>query len=105
MQSLVKQQKIIQPRFAEIHSMKDKSLDQLLRVKADATQTRLNKQGLYTMEICMQPESVQDFVELKMSMMISVGVLGEILNLNVFDQPGVKLGKQMTKQLLANLKA
>jgi glucose-6-phosphate isomerase len=104
-ETLSESNKISHPRFVETQSMKNKSLDQLLRVEADATQAALAKQGVNTIEICLSTDSIQDVAELKMLLMMSVGVLGEMLNLNAFDQPGVELGKQMAKQLLENLKS
>jgi glucose-6-phosphate isomerase len=35
-----------------------------------------------------------------MFFMLSVGVLGELLNINTYDQPGVELGKILTKENL-----
>ncbi|MFN8943038.1 MAG: glucose-6-phosphate isomerase [Pseudobdellovibrionaceae bacterium] len=92
--------KILKPRFPETALMKNKNLDELLRIEANATQKALSIQGVSTLEICLQPESLEELVEFKMLMMMSVGILGEILNLNAFDQPGVELGKVLTQQML-----
>lgn len=95
--------KLVRPRFAETQAMQNKSLDQLLRVEADATQNALKSEGISTAEICFeQQDLIEDFVEFKMLMMICVGLLGELLDLNAFDQPGVELGKKLTKQILLN---
>ncbi len=89
------------PRFAETQLMKNKSLDQLLRVEADATQQALSSQGISTLEICLKSDSIEDLVEFKMLMMICVGILGERLNINAFNQPGVELGKVIIRQMLS----
>ena len=93
--------RIQNPRFPETQLMKNKSLDQLLRVEADATQSALQSQKVSTLEICLRPNSVEDLVEFKMLMMICVGILGERLNINAFNQPGVELGKTIIKKLLS----
>lgn len=93
--------RIQKSRFAETQLMKNKSLDQLLRVEADATQSALNSQKVSTLEICLRPHSIEDLVEFKMLMMMSVGILGERLNINAFNQPGVELGKAIIKKLLS----
>lgn len=82
--------------------MVNKKLGDLLRVEAQATQMGLTQKKVsnLTLEIPEMNEEVLGF--LFMYFELVVASLGERLDINAFDQPGVELGKIIAKELLAS---
>lgn len=81
----------------------NKKLGSLLKAEAQATQMALNKNGVsnITIQIPRLTESELGFLFMYFELVIAS--LGEKLNINAFDQPGVELGKVITKKLLSEM--
>lgn len=87
--------------FPETEMLKNKSMGDLLKAEALATQEALeqNKVSTMTFKTKVLDESTLGFMF--MFFQLVVAGLGEILRVNAFDQPGVELGKKLAKAKLS----
>jgi len=81
--------------------MLDKRLGALLAAEAQATQQGLEKQHVSNMTLHLSKLSEKELGFLFMYFELVVAALGERLQINAFDQPGVELGKVIAKKILA----
>jgi glucose-6-phosphate isomerase len=86
--------------FAQHQFLEGKKLGHLLGAEANATQEALNRQGVSTLILSVPDLNPQSLGELFMFWQLVVAGLGECLDINAFDQPGVELGKQLAKESL-----
>ncbi|OFZ13594.1 MAG: hypothetical protein A2Z20_09670 [Bdellovibrionales bacterium RBG_16_40_8] len=87
-------------QWAGFEYLKDKNLGQVFATQSQATEEALQSEGRSTLSIelsSVEPESVG---KLLMVFELLIGVLGEALDINAFNQPGVELGKKITKEKL-----
>ncbi len=80
--------------------MKNKTLDQLFAIQASSTQQALNDVKIKTLTIQADELSTKTLGALFMLLELVIGTLGEVLNINAFDQPGVESGKKLTQHRL-----
>lgn len=80
--------------------LKNKSLGDVFHVQSCATQEALNAAGRSTWSLELSQIDEASLGRLLISFQLLIGVLGEALDLNAFDQPGVELGKKITKEKL-----
>jgi glucose-6-phosphate isomerase len=93
--------RLAQPQFSETASLQNKAMGALLKAEAIATEQALRASGVPT--LCLQTK-VLDEVSLAayfMTFELVVAGLGEWMDINAFDQPGVELGKRLAKDLLS----
>lgn len=76
------------------------SMGQLLSAQAQGTRAALNEQKVSTMTLLVEGPHPQSLGFQMMFWQLVVAGLGEMLNINAFDQPGVELGKRLAKQIL-----
>ena len=76
------------------------SLGRLMEVEAQATCQALNQSQIHTLVLKTEDITESSLAYLMMCWMIGIGVLGELLGVNAFDQPGVELGKKISRQVL-----
>jgi glucose-6-phosphate isomerase len=88
--------------FPETEMLKNKSMGELLKAEALATQEALeqNRVSTMTFKTKVLDESAIGFFF--MFFQLVVAGLGEVLRVNAFDQPGVELGKKLAKAKLSN---
>lgn len=77
-----------------------KSLGEILYAEAMGTMHSLGENQISYSHIQIDSHEFTEVVRLMNFFMHSVGLLGEFLNINAFNQPGVELGKVITKKLL-----
>lgn len=77
-----------------------KKMGQLLGAEAEATESALSQEGISTMCLSLSDLSPESVGFLFMFWQLVVAGLGESLNINAFDQPGVELGKRLAKEIL-----
>lgn len=77
-----------------------RSLGQILAAEATATESALSEIQASTLCLELDSLSPQGLAELLMTWQIVVGALGEALNINAYNQPGVELGKKIALELL-----
>ncbi len=88
-------------QFSETHILKNKSLSHLLKTEAQAM---TESQKEVKNPVCeIQFEKMDEFAlgQYFMTYQLVVGMLGEFMKINAFNQPGVEIGKIITKKLLA----
>lgn len=78
----------------------NKNIGELLVTQSVGTEKSLIQHGLSTMHFEIESHSFENICQLFQFFMTAVVVLGDYLDINVFDQPGVELGKKMTKEIL-----
>lgn len=81
--------------------MRGKSMGQLFGAMATATRQALEKEGVQSLTLSCEKIDAKTMGALFMLMELVVGALGEALNINAFDQPGVELGKRLARQILS----
>lgn len=92
--------KLRESQFAVTKILQGRGMGELLKAEALATQEALNKQGIETLTLTTKVLNEASLGHLFMTWMLTIGGLGEWLNINAFDQPGVELGKIITKEKL-----
>lgn len=94
------QYQIREPHFEETKVLAGKCLGDLICKQAEATSEALSAAGNPVMLIEVS-ELEDDAIGFQLMLwMMVVGVLGEALDINAFDQPGVELGKVLTREKL-----
>jgi glucose-6-phosphate isomerase len=72
-----------------------------MRVQAEATRQALQESGRSTFVLKTQDLSPESLASLMGLWMLTVGALGELLDIDAFNQPGVESGKKITRRVLA----
>lgn len=88
------------PEISVSSYLKGKSLGQVLTAEAEATERALSEMGIYTANLTINELNETSVGFFLMQWQIIVACIGEALNINAFDQPGVELGKRLAKGLL-----
>lgn len=78
-----------------------KTLGQLLAAEAKATEEAIAANNCGTLVLNIETLNEESMAQLMMTWMLSVGILGELLEINAFDQPGVESGKIITRRVLS----
>jgi glucose-6-phosphate isomerase len=86
--------------FNNIFNMSGKKLGHLLLAEASATRQALVQDGVPTLTLEIPNISEKTLGFLFMYFELVVACLGESMDINTFDQPGVELGKKIAKDLL-----
>ncbi|MGE0631725.1 MAG: glucose-6-phosphate isomerase [Pseudobdellovibrionaceae bacterium] len=92
--------KLSKSNFPSTEILKGKSLGTLLSTLAESTESGLNENKVSTSRIEFSTLDARGLGFYFMAMQLLVGVLGEALAINAFDQPGVELGKRLAQQIL-----
>jgi glucose-6-phosphate isomerase len=87
--------------FSETAMLKGKSMGELLKAEALATQEALEQNHVSTMTFKTKVLDEGTIGFYFMFFQLVVAGLGEVLRLNAFDQPGVELGKRLAKEKLS----
>jgi glucose-6-phosphate isomerase len=87
--------------LSETQTLKGKTLGSLLKAEAEAIQKALTEVGVPNISVQIPGLREENVAHLFMFFQLLVMTLGEALDINTFDQPGVELGKVMAKQILA----
>ena len=80
--------------------MLGKTMGQLFAAEATATREALKKQGVQSLTLTTEKLDERSIGALFMILELVVGSIGEALDINAFDQPGVELGKVLARGLL-----
>lgn len=83
--------------------LKGKSFNQLLEAEFVGTRQSLSESEKPNITILIQEINPRSLGELFVFFEISVAFLGEIFNINTFDQPGVERSKVITREILDTL--
>lgn len=82
--------------------MHGKTMGQLFGAMATATRSALAEQGIQSLTLSTQKLDEKSMGALFMILELVVGTIGEALDINAFDQPGVELGKKLARGILTN---
>lgn len=85
--------------------MHGKSMGQLFGAMATATRDALEKEGVQSLTLSTEKLDEKSIGALFMILELVVGALGEAMDINAFDQPGVELGKKLARGILSGGKA
>ena len=86
--------------FSSLNFLQGKSYGELICAAADGTEQALKSEGVQTAKIYYDDHSSASFGYLVMWFELLVVNIGEILELNPFDQPGVESSKKNTYAIL-----
>ncbi len=92
---------LIDPLFSGFDFLKDRRLGDLLAAEAEGTRCSLEAQGVSSLTLSMEKVGGQEMGALFMLFELVVGSLGEALEIDAFNQPGVELSKKMARQALS----
>ena len=81
--------------------MERKGLGELFKAEMLATRETIQESGCKTMTLTTQKLTAKSLSYLMGVWFLTVGTLGELLDINVFDQPGVESGKRQTRRVLS----
>ncbi len=76
------------------------TLTELIRTEKLGTELALKQRSRPTCSIALPTVSAETMGQLLMMFMLATAFAGELYNVNAFNQPGVELGKQITRQRL-----
>jgi glucose-6-phosphate isomerase len=82
--------------------MHGKTMGQLFGAMATATQSALEAQGVQSLTLTASQLDERTMGALFMILELVVGTIGEALNINAFDQPGVEAGKILARNILSS---
>ena len=80
--------------------LKSFHLGDVFDIQSHSTEQALREMGRTTIDIEFDQFSARVLGRLIMTFELVVGTLGELLEVDVFNQPGVELGKKITKEKL-----
>lgn len=92
--------RIKKSQFSETANLEGRTMGELLRAEATATQEALVQNGVPTMTLKMKVLDEESLGYLFMFWQLVVAGLGEYLKIDAFNQPGVELGKVLAKAKL-----
>jgi len=90
----------VYPEKKEFQFLKNISFKKLLQTEKKATEQALTKNNRPNITIKIPELNEENLGSLFMLFEASIAFLGEFFNINAFDQPGVELGKILTKEML-----
>lgn len=93
-------QKLHKAQFKETMDLEGRTMGELLRAEALATQEALMQNGVSTMTLKTKVLDEQTLGYMFMFWQLVIAGLGEYMQIDAFDQPGVELGKRLAKQKL-----
>jgi glucose-6-phosphate isomerase len=92
--------KLQQPQFNETKNLQNKTMGSLLKAEAIATEEALRSSGISTLCLKTKVLDAQSLSFYFMLFELVIAGMGEWMDINAFDQPGVELGKRLAKDLL-----
>ncbi|MFZ4405295.1 MAG: glucose-6-phosphate isomerase, partial [Pseudobdellovibrionaceae bacterium] len=92
------------PQFTETHDLKNRTMGELLKIESLATQEALNQNQTHSLTLQVPNLNAESVGYLFMFFQLVVSGLGQVMRIDTFNQPGVELGKIITKQKIATKK-
>ncbi len=93
-------QRLAKAQFGETQDLEGRTMGDLLRAEALATQEALNEQKVSTFSLKTKVLDEEGLGYLFMFWQLVVAGLGEAMQIDAFNQPGVELGKRLAKEKL-----
>ncbi|AFY00414.1 hypothetical protein Bdt_0707 [Bdellovibrio bacteriovorus str. Tiberius] len=92
--------RINKAQFKETQDLEGRTMGELLRAEGLATQEALNQSGVSTMTLKTKVLDEHSLGYMFMFWQLVVAGLGDYLEIDAFNQPGVELGKRLAKEKL-----
>jgi glucose-6-phosphate isomerase len=92
----------LKSHFKETKPLENKKFGRLLKTEAQAMTESQKEIGNHVMEIQFDNLSEYEIGQYFMTYKLIIGAMGEYMKIDAFNQPGVELGKIITKKMLAN---
>lgn len=89
-----------EPGEPEMNYLGDKPYQTLMNAELAATAYALREAGQPSYTLVIERVDAENLGELMQFLMLQTAVVGELLDINAFDQPGVELGKVLTYALM-----
>lgn len=86
--------------LVEFSYLKKMTLQDVYKIQSYATKKALEEVGRNTAELHFETLNSKTLAQIMMTIDLVIGTIGECLNINAFDQPGVELGKKITIEKL-----
>src|SRR5204862_2195353 len=93
-------QKTVVPPVDKKHYLSGRSLNELLKAEEQGTRAALTKAQRPNLTISVPELSAFTLGEIFYFFEMAVAYMGELMNINAFDQPGVELAKVYTYALM-----
>ncbi|WP_374077898.1 glucose-6-phosphate isomerase [Bdellovibrio bacteriovorus] len=93
-------QRLLKAQFKETMDLEGRTMGELLRAEALATQEALTQSGVSTLTLKTKVLDEHTLGYLFMFWQLVVAGLGEYMQIDAFNQPGVELGKRLAKEKL-----
>ncbi|MBX9767386.1 MAG: glucose-6-phosphate isomerase [Bdellovibrionales bacterium] len=93
--------KLEQNLFPHLKYTEGKVIGALLAAEAQATARALKESGRHSATLQVDTLDERTLGAMFMGFELLTGLLGECLDINAFDQPGVELGKKLAKEILS----
>lgn len=87
--------------FADQEFMVGKGIGDLFRAEADATEQAMHEAGVHTVSLTGRKLDERSMAALFMLWQLTVATMGEVLQVNAFNQPGVERGKVLARDTLS----
>lgn len=88
--------------ISEFKYLEGKNFGEIINAEWDATAKTLRHAGRHCINIQLDELNAQTLGELFMAFEIAVVILGELLSINPFNQPGVEESKRLIREILEN---
>ena len=89
-----------EPSEPDMNYLGGKTFHTLLNAEQSATANALRENGKPNLTIHLESVTEEPLAHLLQTLMYTVAVMGELWNIDAFDQPGVELGKKFTYALM-----
>ena len=89
-----------EPTEPDMNYLGGKTFHTLLNAEQSATANALRENGKPNLTISLESVTEEPLAHLMQMMMYATAVMGELWNIDAFDQPGVELGKKFTYALM-----
>jgi glucose-6-phosphate isomerase len=93
-------EKVVNSQFKGQVFFNGHQMGELIAAQAQGTRLALNENGASTLTVRVEDLTPKSLGFQMMSWQLVVAGLGEMLDINAFDQPGVELGKRLAKSIL-----
>jgi glucose-6-phosphate isomerase len=90
----------VKNQFSNATWLSNHSLKEILDAEQEATKQAMKQKDVSFLEVSFQDFQPKSLGAGFMIYQLLIGVMGEVMNINAFNQPGVELGKGLAKKIL-----
>lgn len=100
--ALEKDPQVVENMFADFGILENQNLAKVLSAEAEAMYRALEQQDISVLQLDWRDLGPECLGAAFMTFQLLIGTLGEVLDIDAFNQPGVELGKKLAQQLLSS---